>query len=99
MSDAIVCGDIVLQFNETLPHNSAFKMTILFVPPKGSLYLIIAILMIISWPLLSKKSEGRYPFEKSRSINVDRAAPLGHQRRSILTLVFTDDLTVHKHWD
>ena len=45
------------------------------------------------------KSEGSYSFKKSGSIDVDGAAPLRDQRGSVLTLVFTEDFTVHKHRD
>lgn len=54
----------------------------------GQKYLIIGTVPLIS-----------YAFEKAWRFDVDRAAPLRHQHRSIIALTLTYDLTVHKHRD
>lgn len=62
--------------------------------------MIVVTVLFVSWPgLIIRRSEERYPFEKSWRIDVNRTASLRNQRRSILALLLTDDLTVYKHWD
>lgn len=82
----------MLKKNKTPPHDITLKTTKSnFCVLKQSISFTIA-----CW---IKRSEERYPFEKSWCINVDGAAPLSYHCRSILTLVFTDDLAVYKHRD